>query len=155
MPAAKWGNSTWKFFHTLAERLDTEAPREVVTSLFTLFVQICKFLPCPSCAEHAYRTLSRVSPRECSTKQELVNIMYLFHNQVNARRKVPLFNYADMSHYKTLNISLVVNEFIQRYQTRGNMQFIAESFQRELIVQSVIHWIRSNVAYLPGVALSR
>lgn len=150
MPS-KWGTSTWKFFHTLAEKLDTNAPREIVFSLFQLFVQICKYLPCPSCAEHAYKTLRGVKLYQCSTKEQLVNTMYLFHNMVNARRGVALFNYANMSQYKTQNISLVINEFIQKYQTKGNMQLIAESFQREIIVRSVIQWIRNNIQHFPGV----
>jgi hypothetical protein len=63
---------------------------------------------------------------------------------VNARKKKPLFNYANIDGYQKLNIVSVFNNFLSVYNTKGNMNLLTESFQRALIVKDLRRWLMTN-----------
>jgi hypothetical protein len=60
-------------------------------------------------------------------------------------KRKPLFNYSNMFIYSRYKIIPVLNNFIQKYNTKGNMKLLAESFQRELILKDFKSWIQSNI----------
>jgi len=41
----------------------------------------------------------------------------------------------------------VFNRFISVYHTKGNMRLLAESFQRQLIIQNIREWFSRNVCF--------
>ena len=112
--------------------------------MFGLIKRICSYLPCPDCSQHATRFLAKLNPDQISTKLDLKNTMYLFHNMVNARKKKPLYNYANINVYQNLNIANVFNNFVSVYNTKGNMKLLTESFQRALIVKDLRRWLMNN-----------
>ncbi len=141
-----WGPAVWTLFHTLAEKIHEEAfvfPK-VKQSLFATIVSICKYLPCPECSTDASRIMSAVKPAEYANKTAFKNMLYLFHNRVNAKKRKRLFNYAFMRKYESANIPQVIFTFIQTYNTRGNMKLLAESFQRKFVVQNFVTWFRTH-----------
>ncbi len=153
-----WGPAVWTLFHTLAEKIHEEAfvfPK-VKQSLFATIVSICKYLPCPECSTDASRIMSAVKPAEYANKTAFKNMLYLFHNRVNAKKRKRLFNYAFMRKYESANIPQVIFTFIQTYNTRGNMKLLAESFQRKFVVQNFVSWFRTHAGLFrerPVVAL--
>ncbi len=139
-PPEVWGPAVWTLFHTLAEKLNPNAYNQVIPSFFGIIVQICKALPCPDCSRDATHFLAKIKLSDYKNKDEFKNMLYLFHNYVNAKKRKPLYNYANMNKYANMNLFFVVNDFIAKYNTKGNMKLIAESFQRSFVIKNFIAW---------------
>lgn len=151
-PPEVWGPAVWTLFHTLIEQMNPASYKAVAPSLFELIVHICKVLPCPDCSRDASRFLAKIQLREYPTHLDFKNMMYLFHNYVNAKKKKPLYNYAHMDKYATLNLGGVVRNFIAKYETRGNMKLMTESFQRTFVVKHLVSWVLKHRAiYIPVI----
>lgn len=149
-PPEVWGPPIWTLFHTLIEKMNPDAYPQVINSMFAIIVRICKFLPCPECSNHASIFLAKIKISDYKTKDEFKNMLYLFHNSVNAKKRKSLFNYAHINRYLYLDLNLVVKNFIQNYNTKGNMKLLSESFQRTLVIKDFISWYRYySRAFLP------
>lgn len=149
-PPEVWGPAVWTLFHTLAEKLNPDAYNQVIPSLFSMIVQICKVLPCPDCSKDASNFLAKIKLSDYKTKDEFKNMLYLFHNYVNAKKRKPLYNYTNMSVYKNMNLLFVIKNFIAKYNTKGNMKLLTESFQRGFVIKHFIEWFnRVKFAFIP------
>ena len=143
-PPEVWGPAVWTLFHTLIEKLNPNYYPYIVESLFGIIVRICRYLPCPECSRDASNFLARLKLKDFKTKDDFRNMMYLFHNWVNAKKRKPLFNYVNLSKYSNLNLISVINNFIAKYNTKGNMRLLAESFQRTFVVKDLMAWFKAN-----------
>jgi hypothetical protein len=152
-PPEVWGPAIWRLFHTLAENINENEYHRIYPQLFFQIQRICKFLPCPECAKDASIFLGKVKLSDLKTKTEFINIFYLFHNYVNAKKRKPLFNYANINIYKNYRIINVVNNFIAVYNTKGNMKLIAESFQRQFVIKEFKNWIMHNIKFFIPIQL--
>jgi len=151
-PPEIWGPAIWTLFHTLAERITEEAYPHVSPQLFKMIVRICKFLPCPECSMDATNFLAKIKMSELKTKLDFKNSFYLFHNYVNAKKRKRLFNYSNMYVYSKYRIIDVVNNFIAKYHTKGNMKLLTESFQRQFIITDFKKWFTASIkAFVPRV----
>lgn len=149
-PPEVWGPSVWRLFHTLIEKMNPNAYTYVINSMFNMIVAICKFLPCPECSTDASNFLAKIDIKNYKTKDEFKNMLYLFHNYVNAKKRKALFNYANMPKYSNLNLINVINDFIAKYNTKGNMKLLSESFHRTFVVKEFIKWFkRHSRAFIP------
>lgn len=144
-PPEVWGPAVWTLFHTLAEKINEENNTAFVQQVFGFIKRICAFLPCPECSKDATSYLQRVKQSEIKTRTGLISTVYLFHNYVNRKKKKRLFNYGEISRYRNMNMVKVVSVFIGAYNTKGNMNLIAESFQRKLIVSDLKRWLSGNI----------
>lgn len=142
-PPEVWGPAVWTLFHTLIEKMNPDTYPRVIGSMFTMIVRICKFLPCPECSTDASNFLAKIRLSDYKTKDEFKNMLYLFHNWVNAKKRKPLYNYADLRKYGNLNLIFVINDFIRKYNTKGNMKLLTESFQRGFVVKDLLSWFKS------------
>ena len=144
MSPNKWGPPIWMLFHSLAEKIKDEKFSQVGPQLFFMIKKICSLLPCPDCSMHATTFLSRVDFSLIKTKTDLRNLLYIFHNIVNKRKNKPMFNTIHLKNYSTTNLIVAFNNFINVYQTRGNMKLLTESFQRQLLVKNFRNWFVNN-----------
>jgi len=141
-PPEVWGPAIWTLFHTLIEKMNPDAYTHVINSMFNMIVKICKYLPCPECSKDASNFLAKIKISDYKTKQDFKNMLYLFHNYVNAKKRKQLFNYTNMDKYANLNLNVVINNFIKNYNTKGNMNLITESFQRSFVIKDFVKWIK-------------
>jgi hypothetical protein len=149
-PPEVWGPAVWTLFHTLAEKVNEQAYPFVKAQLFAQIRRICGFLPCPECSSDATIFLAKVNINDLKTKLDFRNTFYLFHNMVNAKKRKPLFNYSHIVSYNNYGIVPVINNFISKYNTKGNMKLLAESFQRKLVVSEFTSWFKRNIlAFTP------
>lgn len=147
MSPSDWGPPTWIFMHTLAEKVkDTSFPL-ISQQLIKVMIQICNNLPCPECTVHAKAFWSNVSINNVRTKQDLINLLYVFHNMVNKRKKMPAFKHEDLQNYKNMKLVQVYNTFTQKFNTNGNMNLINESFHRNLMLTSLRRWLMVNISH--------
>jgi hypothetical protein len=146
-PPEVWGPPIWTFFHTLAEKVNEEYFLNIKHMLFFFIKRICNFLPCPDCSHHANRFLAKVDIGKIKNKLDFKNMLYVFHNTVNKRKNKPLFSYENVNIYKTYNVGVAFNNMVSVYHTKGNMNLIAESFQRNLLIKELKVWLISNHKY--------
>lgn len=151
-PPEVWGPAVWRLFHTLSERLNDNAFNALSPQLFGFIVRICKFLPCPDCSNDASIFLAKIKFSNIKNKIEFKNTFYLFHNWVNAKKRKPLFNYGNINIYSKYRLIDVLNDFYAKYQTKGNMKLLNESFQRQFVVKDFNNWIKHTItAFLPAI----
>ena len=149
-PPEVWGPAVWTLFHTLAEKVTDEAYPFIKGQLFGQIRRICGFLPCPECSADATIFLAKVNINDLKTKIDFRNTFYLFHNMVNAKKRKPLFNYGNITSYSNYGIVPVINNFISKYNTKGNMKLLAESFQRKMVLDEFKSWFTKTIrAFTP------
>jgi len=147
MSPSYWGPSTWIFMHTLAAKLKETSFSVIGPSLILILIQISYNLPCPECAQHAKQFWSKVKTANIKTKDDLINLLFVFHNIVNKRKHVELFKHENLSYYNNKNIVQTYNIFSRNFNTRGNMSLINESFRRNIMLSSLRTWIMSNLIH--------
>ena len=145
MSPSYWGPSTWIFMHTLATKLKETSFPIIGPYLINALIQICNNLPCPECAQHAKLFWSKVKTTNIGSKTDLINLLFVFHNLVNKRRKIPQFKYESLRIYDSKNLIETYNIFSRNFNTRGNMNLINESFHRNIMLTSLRKWLMSNL----------
>lgn len=147
MSPSTWGPPTWLFMHTLASKIkDTSFPL-IGQNLILILIQICNHLPCPECSVHAKEFWSKVKTGNIKNKTDLINLLFVFHNVVNKRKKYPAFKYYNLQYYESKNVIDTYNLFTRNFNTKGNMNLINESFHRNMMLASLRTWMMQNVMH--------
>ena len=147
MKPEQWGPPVWRFFHTLAEKIKDPAFPIIGKHLFGYIHRIAGYLPCPDCSKHAKLFLAKINISDLKTKQDLINIMYIFHNAVNKRKSKQMFHVEQLPRYKNNSLLNSYNHFISVYHTKGNMTLLTETFQRDLLVKEFKKWLAEHIHY--------
>ena len=147
MSPSTWGPPTWVFMHTLAEKIKEESFPVIGHQLILILMQICNNLPCPECASHAKNFWSKVKTDNIKNKIDLINLLFVFHNMVNKRKRLPPFKYESLQYYQSKNVIDTYNLFSKNFNTKGNMNLITESFHRNIMMLSLRKWIMSSLIH--------
>ena len=145
MSPNQWGPPTWMFMHTIAEKIKEESFPIIGQQLIIQIIQMCANLPCPECASHAKLFWSRVKTGNIKSKHELIHLLFVFHNTVNVRKRMPLFKTESLAFYKSRNIIQTFNYFVRNFNTYGNMNLLTESFHRNRFLFSIKNWLMNNL----------
>lgn len=146
-PPEVWGPPTWIFLHVLVEKMNESRFNILMPKVFHIIKRICAFLPCPECSKHATAFLNKIKIDDINTKEKFIGMLYLFHNSVNFRKKKNLFNFKNVVIYKKIQIIPAFNNFSRVYNTKGNMNLLNDSFQRDLILSDLRKWLKHNIIY--------
>ena len=139
-PPEIWGPPVWRLFHTMAAQLTDE---KLVDQMMGNIQNVCSHLPCPDCSAHAtdfWKNSARVK-----TKQDAINILHHFHNNVNKRKGKKQYDTKEMEVYEKANLLQVFNDFVGIYHTKGNMKFLTESFHRKRVIYQLRGFISNNI----------
>jgi hypothetical protein len=147
MSPSQWGPPTWVFFHTLAAKIKEGHYDVIGPQVIRNIIAICGLLPCPECSVHAKQFWAKVNINKVNTREDLINLLYVFHNTVNRRKQNRPFQYVDLQYYKTLNLIDVFNNFTKGFHTKGNMNLLTESFHRSRLLTSLKQWLMSNIGH--------
>jgi len=147
MSPSTWGPSTWLFMHTLAAKIKESSFPLIGPNLLLILIQISNNLPCPECSQHAKLFWSNVKTANIKSKQDLINLLFVFHNMVNKRKKNPPFRYENLGYYNTKNLFNTYNMFAKNFNTRGNMNLINESFHINMMMDSLRNWMLTNISH--------
>jgi hypothetical protein len=145
MSPSQWGPPTWIFIHTLAEKIKDDRFDVIGKQVILNIIEICKNLPCPECSDHAKQFWAKVNINKVTTKQDLINLLFVFHNSINARKHSRPFKHVDLKYYKTMNLIDTFNNFARNFHTKGNMAQLTESFHRTRLLSSLKRWLMSNI----------
>lgn len=145
MSPSQWGPPTWIFMHTLAEKIKEESFPAIGQQVIIQIIQTCSNLPCPECASHAKLFWSKVKTGNIHSKNDLINLLFVFHNTVNIRRHIQPFKIENLSYYKSKNLIQAFNHFAKNFNTYGNMRLLTESFHRNRFLVSIRNWLMNNL----------
>ena len=144
----KWGAPTWSLFHVLAEKTKPELFSTIRNELIDIIVLIATNLPCPNCSGHATQYLKRVNLNAIQTQDQLRYFLFLFHNSVNERKHVPLYEFEELStRYSLVNTADTIHRFMYFYEgkyTRTN-HLVAQGFARANITRRLKDWFDKNI----------
>ena len=149
-----WGRSTWILLHTLAEKVKEEHFLQIRNELFGMFLNLFANLPCPDCKQHALQFWRNVSMQKIMTKQQLIDVLWVFHNSVNSRTRHKQYKKTDLYAYKILKLYDVFKIFIKHFNTRGNEKLMADEEQRKRFLNSFIDWFKRKAGYFVFTAES-
>ena len=148
-PKMKWGAPTWTFLHTLVEQFKDSSFRAMRQELFRIIFIICTNLPCPICSKHAQEYLGKININTIQTKQDMIHMMFVFHNEVNTRKNVDPFPIDGLDKYKSGNYKAITNNFIVFFQEKTkNIHLIADEMYRQRNIAIVKRWIVDNIDHI-------
>jgi hypothetical protein len=145
----KWGEPTWFLFHTLAYKIKDEYFQNLRVELLDMIYSICANLPCPMCAGHAVEYLKSINFTMVRTKQDLINMLYKFHNEVNKRKGFAIFPYEELEpKYSSAVTKNIIFNFIIHYQDKHkSIHMISNDMFRARHVIILKQWFNTNFKY--------
>ena len=142
-----WGPAIWFLFHTLAEKIKEESFHYIRVELLNNIYSICVNLPCPVCSAHAKEYMEKINFNTIRTKEDLKNMLFQFHNNVNLRKNVYLFprEQLDEKYSKAVTINIIqnfINHFSDKYRSH---KLIADDLMRSRITIILKKWFSNNI----------
>ena len=144
MSPKTWGPPVWLFFHTFSVNISDYGYSKVGMQFFSYITRICRMLPCPECSEHATKHISGVHIASLKTKTDMANMLYAFHNMVNARKRLPLFIHSNLSWYENVSIVHAFNSFAYAF-TIPTQRLMNENLHRKLLVNQMNQFITDAI----------
>lgn len=145
----KWGEPTWFFFHTIAEKVKEEKFDSIRKELLNLVYSICANLPCPDCASHASEYMRGINFNAIKTKQNLKDLFFNFHNVVNEKKGFEKFPYdkLDEKYSKAIFVNIVQNFLIHFQNKHSSIHMIANDLHRNRVVEQIKSWLQENIVH--------
>lgn len=141
----KWGAPTWYLFHTLAEKIKEDSFPLIRKELLDIIFTICNNLPCPDCANHATRFMQGVNYDTIVTKLDFKELMFRFHNSVNARKGFPIYSRNELDDmYSRANTANIIINFYNTFKTT-NLKVTTNSFYRVTSFNNVKLWFNKMI----------
>jgi len=140
-----WGPIIWTFFHTIAEKIKPEFEKDI-PELFSKIKNICSYLPCPDCSRHASTYFYRIRNKKITTRNDLINFLWTFHNSVNVRLKKEVFPLEDcLKRYKKAITIKVFQRFLLLYSMNSrNSKLMMDDLHRKNIYNELNQYFKNN-----------
>jgi hypothetical protein len=144
-----WGQPTWLFFHTLAEKVKEESFPIVYKELLQTIYSICVNLPCPECAGHAKTYLDSHRFLAITSKQQLKQFLFQFHNVANEKKNTPLMKPDELdAKYSLANTKNIVLLFFNTFEKKNNsIRLLADDIHRQRLTSSMKQWMNTNIGH--------
>ena len=142
-----WGPCIWNTLHILTIKLKDEYVDVQIKELKEIIIHICNNLPCPICSSHAMAFINKHRFRNIKSKDELIQFIFIMHNDVNKRTKKHNFTKENLIPlYSNMKTKDVLNDY---YLKNKNMNFgermMMYSFRRKEFLIKFKKYIRSHI----------
>jgi len=143
----RWATPTWIFFHTFAAKINTTFFEQNRAQCLQIIKMICECLPCPDCTIHATRFMKRVNTNNVKTKNDLIDMLFAFHNEVNIRTYKTPATRDILKTYESYRIDVAYINFMHGYPAKyGSIMSgrISTLGKRKGIARSVQKWMQQH-----------
>ena len=145
MSKRRWGSPTWILLHTITTKIKPDHYDKVKHALLEWIKQLVSVLPCPDCASHATTHLMSINAKSLVTKEMFIEMLWLFHNRVNARIGKPVQPRKVLDIYKRVNLQFIYKVFAMEYtRPLHNIRLVTQDMARRDIVNKLTRWLRTN-----------
>lgn len=144
-----WGAPIWYLFHTMAEKVKDDSFPSIRHEILNNIYAIAVNLPCPICSTHAKEYLDRINFNVIQTKNDLKNMLFQFHNEVNKRKGYNLFPLAELDekYSKAVTVNIIQNFLIHFQDKHRSPKLIASDLQRTHIASKLKEWFLKNIGH--------
>jgi hypothetical protein len=144
-----WGEPIWFLFHTLAQKVKPESFPIVRVDLLNNIFAICANLPCPICTNHAVEYMNKINFNTIQSKEDLIKILFIFHNEVNKRKNQPIFSYDEVEKKYSLAVTIkIIHNFFYNYDVKSkNVRMLANDFQKKKLIMNLKVWLSANIQH--------
>lgn len=144
-----WGEPTWFFLHTIAEKVKPESFGIIRLELLKHVYNICTNLPCPYCSKHAKIYLDGINFNNINTRDDLKQMLFVFHNVVNANKQYPQFPIEELdAKYSRANTRNIFTHFLIHFNdTYRSPGMIADDLFRKQLSKGFVEWFNINSIY--------
>lgn len=141
-----WGEPFWNLFHVLAEKVKESEFPKIRKELLNIIYTICTNLPCPDCTQHAVQYLNGINFNHIQTRDQLKDMLYHFHNAVNARKGYPLFPRDELDPRYTKAVFIPnVERFLYFFKLRHHsVRLMADDLHRQRLAKQIAEWIKTH-----------
>lgn len=151
VPVMLWGKPTWHLLHTMAEKIQNIPFSNNRSEILQIIYTICINLPCPTCAEHAKEYMIKHKLFQIMTKNELKMFLFKFHNSVNVRKHMPIFDEQNLTQYARAIPKNIIEHFLIAYNRKSkNIRLLADDMHRENITTYLKGWFQRYIQYFDG-----
>ena len=141
-----WGEITWIFLHTIAEKIKDIEYENEREQLLKLIKKICSNLTCPECKQHAVQYMKRVKFTHIVRKIDLKIVLFNFHNEVNGRLKKEIPDQTILERYKQNDMVEISKKFITIFSKPvHNNRLMMESLNRNFFMKDLLAYLESNI----------
>ena len=141
----KWGPSTWLLLHSLSFKVKEEEFDSVKLELIDIFKQTCSVLPCPYCQKHAKEYITSKDFNKIKSKQDFIDMLWVFHNIVNVKTGKKVYNREDLKVYENAVLKNVVINFQRVFMKPiNNQRLLMDTLGRERVIQRLNIFFKNN-----------
>jgi len=146
----KWAPPTWIFFHCFANKINKSFFENNRKQCLDIFKAICNALPCQECTKHATRYMNGVNANNVKTKEDLIHMLFVFHNSVNKRTGKKEASIDILRQYNNYRFDIVLINFLNGYSAKYGylMNGIVSTLgRRKAIAKNVKNWMEAHWQY--------
>lgn len=141
-----WGNITWIFLHTIAEKIKQEYYNNEKSYLLLLIKGVCNNLPCPDCKQHANQYMKRVNITHIERKIDLKILLFNFHNEVNQRINKEIPDQTILERYKQVDMIETCKKFVKAFSKPiHNNRLMMDSLNRNFFMKDLLTYLENNI----------
>ena len=148
-PKMLWGKPTWFLLHMMAEKIQDHRFQEIRSEILNIIFLICSNLPCPTCATHAKQYLEGIKYQWIHSREQLKQMLFIFHNEVNKRKGYEMFTTHDLdSLYSKANPQVIIQNFMVEFNRKNkSVRLLADDLNRQRIIDTLKIWFNQNIIY--------
>ena len=143
----RWAPPTWIFFHCFANKINKTFFENNRRQCLQILKTICGALPCQDCTRHATSFIRGINENNIKTKEDLIQMLFVFHNSVNKRIGKKTASVELLKQYNTYRIDIALINFTNGYSTKyGHLMngIISTLGTRKTIAKNVNNWMKAN-----------
>ena len=141
-----WGEITWIFLHTIAEKIKEEGYHNERSQLLELIKRVCSNLPCPECKQHAVQYMKRVNVTYIARKIDLKILLFNFHNEVNRRLKKEIPDQIILERYKQVDMVETCKKFVRIFSIPVyNNRLMMDNLNRNFFMKDLLKYLENNM----------
>ena len=147
VPRVMWGPAIWYFLHTISEKVIDESFNSIREELIQHILAVCSNLPCPECSNHAMMYMRNIDTSKIRTPEDLRQMLFIFHNDVNKRLGKPQFSYVECQQkYKNANLNNVLTLFFKYFEdSHKTVNMLSNDMFTKRLSRLLKEWLRSNI----------
>jgi len=143
-----WGPCIWNTLHILSIKVKESSFEKIKDELIDIINQIISNLPCPICSTHARSLLKKHRIHNIKSKQDLIHLIFLLHNDVNKRLKKDIFSKDDLKKYEEMDFKKTLIEYYKIIgESKYSEKMLLYSYHKNIFMKTFKQFAKKSLNY--------